>query len=69
MPAHQLVLGLGGSVDYEIAWDPDRVEALARRHAITSSELDSDLPIVDERSLLCCILAFLAAGGGGAPHL
>lgn len=60
-----LVLGLGGTVDYEIQWNEDVVGALAREHGIGSADLTTDLAITDERSLLRVILGFLAVGAGG----
>lgn len=61
----QLVLGLGGTVDYEIRWDADVVGALARAYGVRRHELTITAPITDERSLVVTIVAFLAAGGGG----
>lgn len=62
---HRLVLGLGGCVDLEVAWDAQRIEDLARQHGITVGDLDPNVPVEDERSLLCCILAFVRDGVGG----
>ena len=61
----QLVLGLGGTVDYEIAWDPAVLEALALEHGIRSGDLDATIPVVDERSLVITTLALLREGRGG----
>ena len=66
---HQLVLGLGGCVDYEVAWQPGTIEALARQYGIRVGELDVDAPVEDERSLLCTILAFVASGDGGERYI
>lgn len=63
--AHRLVLGLGGTVDYEIDWDGRVVGALAERFGITPGELDRTIPVVDERSLLVTLLAFVRDGAGG----
>ncbi|MFJ4037277.1 ADP-dependent glucokinase/phosphofructokinase [Microbacterium sp. NPDC090007] len=63
--AHDLVLGLGGTVDYEIRWDAEVLTALARGHGIRFDELTTTTPIIDERALVVTVLAFLAAGGGG----
>ncbi|KQR21548.1 MULTISPECIES: ADP-dependent glucokinase/phosphofructokinase [Microbacterium] len=60
-----LVLGLGGTVDYEIGWDADVLSALARSHRIRLDELTTTTPIIDERALVVTVLAFLATGGGG----
>ena len=60
-----LVLGLGGTVDYEVRWDTTVVERLAREHGVRRDELTTTAPIIDERSLLVTILAFLDRGDGG----
>jgi len=65
MTTHQLVLGLGGCVDFEIAWDPGMLETLASQYRISATELDADIPVEDERSLLRSILAFVRDGVGG----
>jgi len=63
--ADDLVLGLGGTVDYEIRWDAAVLTALAAEHGIHLDELTTTTPIIDERSLVITVLAFLATGGGG----
>lgn len=60
-----LVLGLGGTVDYEIAWDPAVLEALVGEYGITRAELSSTLPVDSERDLVVTLLAFLERGAGG----
>ncbi|WP_307362632.1 ADP-dependent glucokinase/phosphofructokinase [Microbacterium murale] len=60
----QLVLGLGGTVDFELRWDALVFEKLAREHGVRRDELTATAPIVDERSLLVTILAFVAVGTG-----
>ncbi|GAA4193275.1 hypothetical protein GCM10022219_14860 [Microbacterium oryzae] len=60
-----LVLGLGGTVDYEVRWNAATLDALADEFAIRRAELTTSAPITDERSLVVTILAFVAAGGGG----
>lgn len=64
----EIVLGLQGTVDYEIEWDQSVVDALVREYAIDSSEIDPLVPIRDERSLLVALLGFLATGEGGERH-
>ena len=61
----ELVLGLGGTVDYEIAWDSGVIEHLVDLHGIRADELDARIPVVDERSLVVTLLAFLRDGVGG----
>lgn len=59
-----LVLGLGGTVDYELRWDTAVLERLALEHRVRRHELTTTAPIIDERSLLVAIIAFLASGSG-----
>jgi ADP-dependent phosphofructokinase/glucokinase len=61
----KLVLGLGGTVDYEIDWDSQTIEALIADYEISSSELDKRVPIETERDLLLALLAFVRDGAGG----
>ncbi|GGM43045.1 ADP-dependent glucokinase/phosphofructokinase [Microbacterium saperdae] len=60
----QLVLGLGGTVDYELRWDSAVFDRLAFAHRVRRHELTASAPIVDERSLLVAVLALVAAGTG-----
>ncbi|MDN4609495.1 ADP-dependent glucokinase/phosphofructokinase [Arthrobacter burdickii] len=60
-----LVLGLGGTVDYEVHWDAAVIESLASRFGIRRVELTTMAPIVDERSLVVTILGFVRDGAGG----
>ncbi|WP_152641810.1 ADP-dependent glucokinase/phosphofructokinase [Microbacterium hydrocarbonoxydans] len=60
----RLVLGLGGTVDYELTWDSAVLERLALEHRLRRHELTTTAPITDERSLLVAILAFVASGVG-----
>lgn len=64
MTAH-LVLGLGGTVDYEIEWDSSVFESLIRDLEISADELTTGEPIVDERALVVTVLGFLERGVGG----
>lgn len=59
-----LVLGLGGTVDYELTWDSSVFDRLAHAHAVRRHELTTTAPITDERSLLVAVLAFVASGTG-----
>jgi ADP-dependent phosphofructokinase/glucokinase len=61
----ELVLGLGGTVDYEVAWDPPVLEALALEYGIRSRDLDASIPVDDERGLVITTLALLRDGRGG----
>lgn len=59
-----LVLGLGGTVDYELKWDSSVFDRLAHAHGVRRHELTTTAPITDERSLLVAVLAFVASGTG-----
>ncbi|QHC59446.1 ADP-dependent glucokinase/phosphofructokinase [Rathayibacter sp. VKM Ac-2760] len=61
----RIVLGLGGTVDYEIDWDDDVVQALAEEYGIRADELTRTAPVTTERDLVVALLAFLADGAGG----
>lgn len=61
----ELVLGLGGTVDYEIDWDSAVIASLVEGFAIRADELGAEIPVVDERSLVVTLLAFLRDGVGG----
>lgn len=60
-----VVLGLGGTVDYEIGWDAEVLGTLARELGVRRHELTTQAEIGDERALVIAILAFLASGAGG----
>jgi hypothetical protein len=61
----RFLLGLGGTIDYEVVWDGALIEALARSHGILLSECDPDRPIADERSLIAVLLGFARTRRGG----
>jgi ADP-dependent phosphofructokinase/glucokinase len=60
-----VVLGLGGTVDYEIRWNSAIMEDLVARYQIDSAELSRSIPVVTERDLVLTLLAFLRDGVGG----
>lgn len=59
------VLGLGGTVDYEIVWDSATIEALVEEYSIRDAELSTAVVIDDERDLVRSLLAFVRDGVGG----
>ncbi|MEA9985929.1 ADP-dependent glucokinase/phosphofructokinase [Subtercola sp. RTI3] len=65
MVSSETVLGLGGTVDYEIDWNSAVLEGLAAEYGVTVSELTTDHPIITERDLLVSVLAMLKTGSGG----
>lgn len=62
---NDLVLGLGGCVDFEIAWDAAVLAELAQHYGVRRADLDITVPVVDERSLVISVLSFLDADQGG----
>ena len=60
-----LVLGLGGCLDYEIVWNPDVVQSLVDEYGIEPHEASTDVEVDSERDLVCSILGFLREGVGG----
>jgi len=61
----KLVLGLGGTVDYEIVWDSRVIDDLVIEYAIQPSELSRLIAIRSERDLVIALLAFVKDGAGG----
>jgi len=61
----RLLLGLAGTVDYEIEWEPDRMAELVRELGVRPADLDPDRPIRDEYDLVANVLGFVARGVGG----
>jgi ADP-dependent phosphofructokinase/glucokinase len=65
MDNQRLVLGLGGTVDYEIVWDSSVLEGLIREYDIRAAELTTAVPVSTERALVVSLLAFVRDGVGG----
>ncbi len=65
MRMNDVVLGLQGTVDYELEWDAGILEAVAAEYGLTPADLDAHAPVSDERSLVRVLLAFLRDGSGG----
>ena len=61
----RFVLGMGGTVDYEIRWDPAVLEQLAAEHGIGAEDLDLTTPVESVRDLVRSLLAFVRDGVGG----
>lgn len=61
----QLVMGLGGTVDYEVTWDASVLERLVEQYGIGADELSTSAPVDSERSLVAALLAFVRDGVGG----
>ena len=56
--ADLLVLGLGGTVDYEISWDNRIVEELVDLYKIGLQDLTKSEAISSERELVCTVLSY-----------
>lgn len=65
----QVVLGLGGCVDYETTVSGSTLERLAAAHRITAGELVQPSVIESERDLVISILTYLRSGTGGELHV
>ncbi len=65
----KLVLGLGGTVDYEIVWDSSVLEGLVGEYGIRASELTTAIAIETERDLVISLLAFVKEGVGGERYV
>ena len=61
----RFVLGMGGTVDYEIRWDPTVLEQLAAEHGVGRDDLDLAAPVDSVRDLVRSLLAFVRDGAGG----
>ncbi|KQY44386.1 ADP-dependent glucokinase/phosphofructokinase [Cellulomonas sp. Root137] len=61
----RFVLGMGGTVDYEIRWDTAVLEQLAAEHGIGPEDLDLSAPVETVRDLVRSLLAFVRDGVGG----
>ncbi|MFV0253296.1 MAG: ADP-dependent glucokinase/phosphofructokinase [Beutenbergiaceae bacterium] len=64
----QLLLGLTGTVDYEIEWDSDVVATLARQAGVAAAS-DLDEQIRTESDLVSSVLGFIAQDRGGERHV
>lgn len=60
-----VVLGLGGGVDYELKLSAPIMEQLVREYQIRDAELTAATTVTSERELVISILAYLRKGGGG----
>ncbi|WP_019137686.1 ADP-dependent glucokinase/phosphofructokinase [Cellulomonas massiliensis] len=65
----RFVLGMGGTVDYEIRWDPAVLEALAAEHGVGPEDLDLHAPVESVRDLVRSVLAFVRDGVGGERYV
>jgi len=61
----EIVLGLGGTIDYEIEWDSTRIDSLARGGGIKRADLSSLPRVTSTRELLHTLVNFVDKGTGG----
>jgi ADP-dependent phosphofructokinase/glucokinase len=64
-PPEKIVLGLGGTVDYEIKIDASIINRLIDEFVIKESEISNAVPILTERDLVLNLLSFMSLGSGG----
>lgn len=60
-----IVLGMGGCVDYEISWDAEVIEGLVQSYGISIDDLVMPGAVVGERDILLTLLSQMRAGNGG----
>lgn len=65
----RFVLGMGGTVDYEVRWDSTALERLAAEHGVGPDDLDLDAPVNSTRDLVRSLLAFVRDGVGGERYV
>lgn len=63
------LLGLQGTVDYEVQWDTSVVQRLLDEHHLLLDDLDMDAIIDSERALLAVLLARIRQGAGGERYV
>ena len=54
----RIVLGLGGTVDYELEWDAEAFQRLVDEYGIHLAEVEGDPPpvVADERGMALAVL-------------
>ena len=57
--SEKIVLGLGGTVDYEVRWAPIEIENIARELGILVPDLMDVAEVSSERELLISLLNFV----------
>ncbi|MFI5958956.1 ADP-dependent glucokinase/phosphofructokinase [Cryptosporangium sp. NPDC051539] len=67
--ASDVLLGLGGCVDYEVKLTADVLERLVAEYGIVAAELTSPTTVTSERDLVVSILGYVARGGGGEHYV
>ena len=65
MQSAKPVLGLQGTVDFEVDWDPVVIGALASAYGVTRADLERPASPTDVRGLVITLLVHLRDGRGG----
>ena len=65
LQADAMVLGLGGTVDYEIVWDNATFQSLVDSYGITLKDLSKSIVIESEREMICNIVSHFQDSCGG----
>ena len=60
-----IVLGLGGTVDYELHWDAEVFQRLITDYNVESVDLGTSDVLVSERDVIVAIAGFMRSGKGG----
>ena len=61
---NRIAAGFQNTVDFEIIWDQERLQALINFHQITGEEIRIYSPITSERELLCTLLCHMRRQSG-----
>jgi len=65
----QVVLGLGGGIDFELKPSVQTLEQLIEEYGISLVELSTSMRVTTERDLVISILAYIKRGGGGEQFI
>ncbi len=69
LPAEEVVLGLGGTIDFEIVWSNEVFQRLVDSYGISLREIQKSIVIESERELVCNILAHFRDSCGGETQV
>ncbi len=64
-----LVLGLGGTVDHELWWEPTIVQGLVDSWGVSSADLEHGESLTTRRDALVALVRFIAHGSGGERYV
>ena len=69
LPADEVVLGLGGTVDFEISWSNEVFQTLVDSYDIKLRDIHKSIVIESEREMVCNILAHFQESCGGETQV